>query len=225
MESFVGRFRNGYTQLSQGETPSLPSKTHSYQQWANVLKEYASSLSLQEEISYWKQIRESIQPLPVDFDHGPPTGEVSRTICLSLSEFETTQLLQHAPKAYRTEINDILLTALVLAIGDWTKTYTLSLSLEGHGREGIIKDIDLSRTIGWFTSLFPVHLNIGNPNDLAETIKTVKETLRQIPHKGIGYGILDYLTEGAFFPSSQQGIESNSTVDLGSTSALGINKL
>ena len=111
----------GYTQLSQGETPSLPSKTHSYQQWANVLKEYASSLSLQEEIPYWQTNKRICPTSPVDFDHGPPIGESSRTICLSLSEFETTQLLHHAPKAYRTEINDLLLTALVLAIGDWTK--------------------------------------------------------------------------------------------------------
>ena len=104
-------------------------------------------------------------------------------------------LLQRVPKAYRTEINDILLTALVLAIGDWTQNYSLTLSLEGHGREDIVKDIDLSRTIGWFTSIFPVHLNIENPHDLGEAIKTVKETLRQIPHKGIGYGILSYLTQ------------------------------
>ncbi len=98
-------------------------------------------------------------------------------------------------KAYRTEINDILLTALVLAIGDWTGSYDLSLSLEGHGREDVIKDIDLSRTIGWFTSIFPVHLRLENPNDLGEAIKTVKEDLRRIPHKGIGYGILSSLAQ------------------------------
>ncbi len=93
------------------------------------------------------------------------------------------------PKAYRTQINDILLTAL-LAFGDWRGSYNLSLSLEGHGREDIIKDIDLSRTVGWFTSIFPVYLSIENPHDLATANKTVKEELRQIPHKGVGYGIL-----------------------------------
>ena len=77
-----------------------------------------------------------------------------------------------------------------------------TLSLEGHGREDIIKDIDLSRTIGWFTSIFPVHLNVENPHDLAEAIKTVKETLRKIPHKGIGYGILSHLTQDPFLSTS-----------------------
>ena len=89
-------------------------------------------------------------------------------------------------------------TALVLGYRRLdARRIRLTLSLEGHGREDIIKDIDLSRTVGWFTSIFPVYLNIENPNDLGEAIKTVKETLRQIPHKGIGYGILAYLTQEA----------------------------
>ena len=201
---------SAYTQLARGENPSLPPKTHSYQQWAQSLKGYASSQTLQEEIPYWKKIVEATQPLPIDFNKGPATGESARTIALSLTEDETTLLLQRVPKAYRTEINDILLTALVLAIGDWTGAYDLSLSLEGHGREDIIKDIDLSRTIGWFTSIFPVHLNIENPNDLAETIKTVKEVLRKIPHKGIGYGVLSYLTQKLSIPiSSNPGLSFN----------------
>jgi len=183
-----------YNQLIQGQTPSLASKTHSYQQWGQSLKEYASSQSLKKEIPYWQKILDVMQPLPIDFNQGPATGESTRTIALSLAEEETSLLLQRVPKAYRTEINDILLTALVLAIGDWTQNYSLALSLEGHGREDIIKDIDLSRTIGWFTSIFPVHLSIENPHDLEEAIKTVKETLRKIPYKGIGYGILSYLT-------------------------------
>ncbi|MBL8676442.1 MAG: non-ribosomal peptide synthetase, partial [Alphaproteobacteria bacterium] len=183
-----------YSQLAKGETPFLLPKTHSYQQWAQSLKEYASSQTLQEEAPYWQKIVESTQPLPIDFDHGPATGKSARTVVLSLTEEETSLLLQRVPKAYRTQINDILLTALVLAIGDWTGKYALTLSLEGHGREDIIKDVDLSRTIGWFTSLFPVHLSLENPTDLGEAIKTVKENLRQLPHKGIGYGILSYLT-------------------------------
>ncbi|MBW8310151.1 MAG: amino acid adenylation domain-containing protein, partial [Candidatus Paracaedibacteraceae bacterium] len=185
-------------QISQGESPSLSSKTHSYQQWARSLKDYASSQSLKEEIPYWQKILELTHPLPVDFNDGAATGESSCTIVLSLTEEETTLLLKRAPQAYRTEINDILLTALVLAVGDWTGTYSLTLSLEGHGREEVIKDFDLSRTIGWFTSLFPVYLSIDDPTDLAEALKTVKEDLRKIPHKGIGYGVLSYLTQGLY---------------------------
>jgi non-ribosomal peptide synthase protein (TIGR01720 family) len=183
-----------YTQLAQGNVPTLLPKTHSYQQWAQGLKEYASSENLAQEVSYWKAIEEQINSLPVDFNKGVADGPSLSTLAVSLTAEETTDLLQKAPGAYRTQINDILLTALLLAIGDWKGTYDLSLSLEGHGREDIVKDIDLSRTVGWFTSIFPVYLSIEDPDDLATAIKTVKEELRQIPHKGIGYGILSYLT-------------------------------
>jgi non-ribosomal peptide synthase protein (TIGR01720 family) len=182
-----------YGQLAKGETPTLLPKTHSYQQWAKALNEYAPSEELAKELPYWEKLEEHIKPLPTDFNKGPACGSAVSTIAVSLTEQETSDLLQQAPKAYRTQINDLLLTALVLAIGDWKGSYDLSLSLEGHGREDIIKDIDLSRTVGWFTSLFPVRLNIENPDDLGAAIKTVKEDLRHIPHKGIGYGILSYL--------------------------------
>jgi non-ribosomal peptide synthase protein (TIGR01720 family) len=182
-----------YEVLKNNKTLSSPLKTHSYQQWSYALTSYAKSKELAQQIPYWQKIQESTRPLPIDFDKGCIISS-TQAIVLSLTKEETTALLQKAPKAYRTQINDILLTALTLAIGDWTKDYNLSLSLEGHGREDIIKDIDLSRTIGWFTSIFPVYLKIDNPDDLGEAIKTVKETLRHIPDKGIGYGILKYLT-------------------------------
>ena len=118
-----------YTQLSNGDSPYLPLKTHSYQQWAQALLDYASSTTLQEEYLYWQEVENKIKPLPIDFNHGPASGVAARTLFSSLSKEETTDLLQKVPKAYRTQINDVLLTALLLAVGDWTKTYTLSLSL------------------------------------------------------------------------------------------------
>ncbi|KAB2877418.1 AMP-binding protein, partial [bacterium] len=194
----------------QNQTPTLPSKTHSYQQWGQALVAYAQSEELKQQIPYWQTIEQSLQPLPIDFNKGPHTGTHTDTIALALTPEETTALLQRVPKAYRTQINDILLAALVLAVGDWTQNYSLSLSLEGHGRENIIKDIDLSRTVGWFTSIFPVYLSVEDPSDLGEIIKTVKETLRQIPDKGIGYGILKYLTQEK--PLSAAPVESDPIV-------------
>jgi amino acid adenylation domain-containing protein/non-ribosomal peptide synthase protein (TIGR01720 family) len=182
-----------YSQLAEGKTPHLLPKTHSYQQWALALTHYAESKSVQDEIPFWHEIEEHAPLLPTDFNYGLGTGATASTIFVALSQSETSDLLQRTPKAYRTQINDILLTALVLTIGDWTTEYSVGLALEGHGREDIIKDIDLSRTIGWFTTIFPIHLTIKNPQNLEESIKTVKETLRQIPNKGIGYGVLSYL--------------------------------
>jgi non-ribosomal peptide synthase protein (TIGR01720 family) len=97
-------------------------------------------------------------------------------------------------EAFSTEINDILLTALGLSVSKTFGIIRVLIALEGHGREEIIKDIDISRTVGWFTSLFPVVLDMSYKDDLSRQIKEVKENLHQVPDKGIGYGILKYLT-------------------------------
>ncbi len=100
-------------------------------------------------------------------------------------------MLQQAPKAYRTQINDLLLTALARVISRWTGAPHCLIELEGHGREDLFDDIDLTRTVGWFTSLFPVKL-VPAAN-LGDSIKQIKEQLRAIPDKGLGYGALRYL--------------------------------
>ncbi|MCP4659008.1 MAG: hypothetical protein GY856_26655 [bacterium] len=106
---------------------------------------------------------------------------------------ETRTLLKEVHKAYRTRINDVLLAALVQAVGEWTGKPTLLVEMEGHGREEFDEELDLSRTVGWFTSIFPVLLEgIDDPGGL---LKGVKERLRSIPGGGVGYGLLRYLNE------------------------------
>jgi len=184
-----------YRQLSQNKIPSLPEKTSSYQEWSNALHDYAQSELLKRELPYWNKVIEKITwRLPTDFNHGQNVQGAAKSIRFSLDEITTNALLKEAPKAYRTQINDILLTALVLAFGDYLGHYTLSLSIEGHGREVIDERIDVSRTVGWFTSLFPQYLCLDEPHDIANSLKKVKEVLREVPGKGIGYGILKYLT-------------------------------
>ena len=96
---------------------------------------------------------------------------------------------------YHTQINDVLLAALVDVLVQWSQQETVCLDLEGHGREELVEDIDLSRTVGWFTSIFPVVLKKGHPAHPGELLKSVKEQLRQILHRGIGYGLLRYVKE------------------------------
>ncbi|NEP15182.1 MAG: non-ribosomal peptide synthetase, partial [Symploca sp. SIO2C1] len=112
----------------------------------------------------------------------------------SLSQEQTTALLQEVPSAYNTQINDVLLTALVISLGELMETQTVLIDLEGHGREELFEGVDLSRTVGWFTSIFPVELQRSS-GDLGEVLKSVKEQLREIPDHGIGYGILRYLSQ------------------------------
>ena len=114
-----------------------------------------------------------------------------------MSEKQTRLLLRETPKAYHTQINDILLSALARALADWTNANRVLIDLEGHGREiegpdALFEGIDLSRTVGWFTSMYPVLLTIDDPRP-GETLKSVKEQLRRIPDQGLGFDLLRYL--------------------------------
>ncbi|MEO9372967.1 condensation domain-containing protein, partial [Pseudomonas aeruginosa] len=114
-----------------------------------------------------------------------------RKLVLTLDAERTRQLLQEAPAAYRTQVNDLLLTALARATCRWSGDASVLVQLEGHGREDLGEAIDLSRTVGWFTSLFP--LRLSPVAELGASIKRIKEQLRAIPHKGLGFGALRYL--------------------------------
>jgi non-ribosomal peptide synthase protein (TIGR01720 family) len=185
MKTIYGAF------MSTGKV-ALPTKTYSYRQWANALMKYAQSEEGKKEAKYWRNIEDSIKETFLIPDSESKEKESDATVVL-LSKEETRRLIQEVPKKYDTQINDILLTALTLAAGDMSGDYEFSFTLEGHGREDVI-GLDVSRTIGWFTSIFPVFLKITNPNDLVCSINEVKESLRKIPNKGIGYGILRYYT-------------------------------
>jgi len=143
------------------------------------------------ELDYWKAVEGTAADSLPSFP-GRRSGRAVRT--LELSEEETHRLLHRVHRAYGTGNNDILLTALALALNRWAGMETILINLEGHGREPIIEGLDITRTVGWFTSQFPVVLTIPKPGDISFCIKTVKETLRSIPNNGIGYGILRYLT-------------------------------
>ncbi|BAS60156.1 amino acid adenylation domain-containing protein (plasmid) [Leptolyngbya boryana NIES-2135] len=186
-----------YQQLRDVQPIKLPAKTTSFKRWAEQLVNYAQSESLQQEQSFWlTQLQKPIPPLPVDFPGGTNTVAQARTVTVTLNSAETQTLLQDVPAAYSTQINDVLLTALVQAFAAWTGKPSLLVELEGHGREDMIEGVDVSRTVGWFTAVFPVLLELDSRVDSAQALKAVKEQLRQIPNRGVGYGLLRYLNSG-----------------------------
>ncbi|MEH1827041.1 MAG: amino acid adenylation domain-containing protein [Nostoc sp.] len=190
--------QTAYQQLSQGKSIQLPAKTTSFKDWARQLTEYAQSEVLKSELDYWLSASyDTVDSIPVDYTQEINTTASARTISISLDEAETLSLLQDVPKAYKTQINDILLTALALVLSGWTNSESVLFNLEGHGREEIIDSVDLSRTVGWFTTIFPVVVELGIIDDLGTALKSVKEQLRVIPNKGIGYGLLRYLNVDA----------------------------
>jgi amino acid adenylation domain-containing protein/non-ribosomal peptide synthase protein (TIGR01720 family) len=187
-------FQTAYRQLSRGEEISLPEKTTSYKQWAERLKRFAGSPELKEEADYWlAESRERTTRLPVDFAQGANTQSSAGSVSVALTGEETAVLLQVVPKLYRTQINDVLLTALVQAFSDWTGKRRLLIDLEGHGRDGLVEGTDVSRTVGWFTAIYPLLLKLEDSIDHGEAMRVIKDRLRRVPNRGIGYGILRYL--------------------------------
>ncbi len=184
----------GYEQALNGQAIVLPQKTDSYLVWSEQAAKYAAGPALDKERAYWQQIEEAIlAPLPKDKDQEPGTIRDTESVTVTWSAEETDLLLRQANRAYHTETNDLLLTALGAAIQRWTGMEQILVNLEGHGREMIIPELDITRTVGWFTTQYPVLLNLQDGQEVSARIKRIKENLRQIPHKGIGYGLLKYM--------------------------------
>ena len=185
-----------YTQLSQGKEITLPPKTTSFKHWAERLKEYAKSEMPKEELSYWlSQSTTLVHRLAIDNPDGTNIIASSQNVSVYLNVEETQALLKKVPPVYNTHINDLLLAALLQALSQWTGKNSLLIDLEGHGREELFDDVDTSRTVGWFTTIFPVSLNLEESNNHGNILRSVKEQLRRIPNHGIGYGLLRYMKE------------------------------
>ncbi|PMY59453.1 condensation domain-containing protein, partial [Pseudomonas sp. FW305-25] len=181
-----------HAQLSADQPLALPAKTSSTQAWAEQMQAYAQSAALQEELKYWQAQLQGVESsLPLDRPVTALQNQHASSLSSRLDKAHTQRLLQDAPAAYRTQINDLLLTALARVITRWTGEASALVQLEGHGREELFDDLDLTRTVGWFTSMFPVKLTPQAA--LADSIKQIKEQLRAVPNKGIGFGALRYL--------------------------------
>lgn len=216
-----------YAQTSQGLAVQLPPKTTSFQKWSEQLWKYATSPEIEEQRSFWeKQTPTALEGklgwVPVDYPAGENLESTAANVRDALDELETEALLRVAPAAYNTEIGDILLAALVRAYRSWltrpgqpnagrlldhnrkvSSTTGLLVAMEGHGREDIFEGVDVTRTVGWFTSLYPVALTISVENDLGQDLMGIKEQLRQVPQKGLGYGLLRYRESETLAESDQ----------------------
>ncbi|MFD2640985.1 non-ribosomal peptide synthetase [Pseudomonas japonica] len=194
--------------LHAGQALNLPPRSSSLKAWAERLHGYAGSAALEQELGWWQaQLQGVDDRLPCDNPAGAQQNRHAVSVSSRLDAELTRKLLQEAPAAYRTQINDLLLTALAGVVSRWTGQPDVLIRLEGHGREDLFDDLDLSRTVGWFSSLFPVRLTPRA--DLAESIMGIKEQLRAIPDKGIGYGVLRHLGSDAARQSLGQLAQGN----------------
>ena len=203
----------GCETMAQDRTPSLDPCGTSFRQWAQRLLAAAGEPARLEQLSYWKAtLSGPDQPIthqPLDLERD--TFATARHLTLMLPADVTAPLLTTVPAAFHGRVNDVLLTALVVAVAGWRRrrahgngtSNAVLIDLEGHGREQqLFEGVDLSRTVGWFTSLFPVRLDAGALDleealeggaALGQAFKRIKEQLRALPDGGLGYGLLRHL--------------------------------
>jgi amino acid adenylation domain-containing protein/non-ribosomal peptide synthase protein (TIGR01720 family) len=187
--------QTAYEQLAGEQAIALPPKTTSFKSWAERLVAHAQSEEVAREIHYWTMAaRRRSYPIPVDYPGASNTIGSAKSFSVALNTQDTQALLQTIPTAYSTRIDEVLLTALVLTFARWTGRQRLLVDLESHGREEIFPDVDLSRTAGWFTSIYPVLLDAAGATEPRAALKAVKTQLREIPNRGLGYGLLRYLS-------------------------------
>ena len=217
--------------LEAGKPVQLAPVGTSYRRWAQLLATEAVSPTRVAETEFWRQALPGVEEgvgAGVGLGEGLVAGRDvyarQREVAFTLTPEVTTAVLTKVPEAFHAEVNDVLLAALAVAVVRWRRARgghadaRVLVDVEGHGRQDIVAGVDVSRTVGWFTSLHPVHLRLGTgfderdhtPTALARVLKDVKEQLRAVPDRGIGYGLLRYLN-----PTTQTTLAQAPTPEIG----------
>lgn len=188
---------NIYDQLLQFQAVKFLPKSDHYGNWVKALYKYAKQEGTQSQKVYWEGIsQQSNQQKKQEIN----LIQDQEHYALNVSENITLGILQDLPTHYPLHINDILLAALAFSLYKHSKNYEFLIDMEGHGREECIGSVDVTRTIGWFTSIFPVCLRVPSlfqekdDSKWSELMLSIKQEMRKVPDKGIGYGVLRYLT-------------------------------
>ncbi len=185
-----------YRQLEAGEPIAVPRKTTSARQWAERLAERARPGGMpQQELDYWlAQAPHNPPRFPMDHQLGPNDWISARYQPAPFDLEETRILLQQVPRFLGVQIDAVLVAAVLSAFESWIGSRSLPIYLLGHGREALYDDMDLTRTTGWFNTIYPVLLDMGPDPDLIASARELNRQLRRIPHGGTGFGILRYLS-------------------------------
>ena len=194
-------FNTAYGQATQGNAIALPAKTHSFREYAETLQSYAQSHELNMERTYWDRVQEKLQHLPSSM--AKDSGRSMNLVNASLDAQTTHSITTTAGNPYHADINDLLMTALGRSYYKLTGNDAVSVQFEGHGREYIGNaQLLTDRTVGWFTSVYPVVLEHLD-GDLRSCLRQTKETMHRIPNKGVGYNVLRYLSSDTAYSTGQ----------------------
>ncbi|MFI6442941.1 amino acid adenylation domain-containing protein [Streptomyces sp. NPDC050759] len=182
-----------YRSLSASEAVQLP-ETTAWRVWTGKLLDHAADPGPVAELDLWKRQLVSC-PLPTTAATGGQSA--AETVTAALDADATDLLLRRLPQACGAHLNEALLAALGTVLCEWTDSDGIAVHVEGHGREELFDDVDLSRTVGWFTSMYPVLLTRQPGGDPLAGVRRVRDHLDAVPHHGIGYGLLRYLAAPA----------------------------
>lgn len=185
-------FTAALQQINAHQEITIASKTNSIKEWNEHVRVYAENIS-SEEFAFWKSQITPTPALPIDKESTSSIEERDVVQLPFVLDTVATQSLLEANKAYSTKTEELLVTALIHTISNWGKQDEVAIGFERHGRETIGSQLDVSKTVGWFTSYFPVKFEYQNSKSIGTTITEVKEKLRSVPQGGIGYGGLRYL--------------------------------
>ena len=208
-----------WAQYHSGQPVALPAAGTSFARWASLLSEHAHAAAVVNQADTWQQVLATPAALPA-VQPAVDTYASAGHLSVSLDVETTRLLLGEVPAAFHAGIHDILLIAFGLAWAEFLGNHNtpIGIDVEGHGRhEDLAPDVDLSRTVGWFTTKYPVSLTIGGLRwaqviageaALGAVIKDAKEQLRALPD-GLTYGLLRYLNTDVDLPASDPTIGFN----------------
>jgi amino acid adenylation domain-containing protein/FkbM family methyltransferase/non-ribosomal peptide synthase protein (TIGR01720 family) len=188
--------QQAYSQLSNGREIALAPRTGSFKQWAESVKQYVESNSLEESLSYWLENGSTPEPrLPMDYPQEINTTGSTRTVSVALNTEQTQALLGDVLTTHRAQLSETLLTALALGIQAWSRSRLLRIDVEASGREEITSDLGFSRTVGAFAATYPLLLDLGKASTAGDALKWVKEQVRRVPQRGFSFALLRHLGE------------------------------
>jgi|CXWL01.1.fsa_nt_gi amino acid adenylation domain-containing protein/thioester reductase-like protein/non-ribosomal peptide synthase protein (TIGR01720 family) len=184
-----------YQQALDEREMRLPRKSSAFKLWSERLTAYAQTESAERNASYWLNTdwRRAVL-LPIDQADGANSEATSKVLSVSLCSTKTSQILQNAPRIGGARINEVLLAAVVKVLAEWTQSRSVLLEMEGHGREALFDNVDIARTVGWFTALFPVLFEMPIGQSFPESVQSVQRQLAAIPNHGLDYGVVRYLS-------------------------------
>lgn len=196
MRFLVDDLETAYRQALAGEDIELPSRVSSFRSWVRACEGLLASGELEAEKPFWLEAS-AASGVPLDFPDGVNAESSAESLRTELDEPQTSALLSSSSASLAASVDEMLAAALGQALAPWAGAERIAVDLERHGREAIAPEMDVSRTVGWFTALFPLALPTSADLDLVERVRRIKPLLRGVRRGGLGYGVLRYVGQDA----------------------------